>query len=144
MKITKVNKLKKSNFKIKVFYEDTDCAGVVYYASYLKYFERARTNLLITLYPKIKKILQNGDFFFVVRKINVTYLRPCLLFDDLVISTILKKVTKTSIWLEQILKKNTQEHCIMDVQLVWISSKNQRPTKIINELSFLLNEIKLV
>ena len=74
MKITKVNKLKKSNFKIKVFYEDTDCAGVVYYASYLKYFERARTNLLITLYPKIKKILQNGDFFFVVRKINVTYL----------------------------------------------------------------------
>ena len=83
-------------------------------------------------------------FFFVVRKINVTYLRPCLLFDDLVISTILKKVTKTSIWLEQILKKNTQEHCIMDVQLVWISSKNQRPTKIINELSFLLNEIKLV
>ena len=144
MKITKGNKLKKSNFKVKVFYEDTDCAGVVYYASYLKYFERARTNLLITLYPKIKKILLNGDFFFVVRKINVTYLRPCLLFDDLVISTILKKVTKTSIWLEQILKKNTKEHCIMDVQLVWISSKNQKPTKIINELSFLLNEIKLV
>ena len=144
MKITKGNKLKKSNFKVKVFYEDTDCAGVVYYASYLKYFERARTNLLITLYPKIKKILLNGDFFFVVRKINVTYLRPCLLFDDLVISTILKKVTKTSIWLEQILKKKTKEHCIMDVQLVWISSKNQKPTKIINELSFLLNEIKLV
>tara|TARA_B100000989_G_C19527588_1_gene467753 strand:- start:559 stop:975 length:417 start_codon:yes stop_codon:yes gene_type:complete len=135
---------KQINFKIKVFYEDTDYAGVVYYASYLKYFERARTNLLINLYPTIKKILLEGKFFFVVRKIDVTYLKPCLLFDDLVVFTTIKQVRKTSILVEQVLTKDNQTHCVMNAQLVWIEANTQKPKKIINELSFLLNRIKLV
>lgn len=67
---------------IRIYYEDTDCGGVVYYANYLKYFERGRTELLRALGVSLPKLRKEG-FLFVVRKAEAEYLAPCR-YDDLI------------------------------------------------------------
>ena len=59
----------------RVYYEDTDAQGVVYYANYLKFFERARTEYLRSLGYEQKKLMEKG-IIFVVRKVIVKYLLP--------------------------------------------------------------------
>lgn len=67
-------------FDLKIYYEDTDCAGVVYYANYLRFFERARTELIDRLGRSVVEWTRDG-FLFVVYKIDVTYRRPATLGD---------------------------------------------------------------
>ena len=63
------------NFTIKIYYEDTDSGGVVYYANYLKFIERARTNLIFELGFSLKSLIEHYDCQFVVKNINCNYLK---------------------------------------------------------------------
>lgn len=67
---------------VRIYYEDTDCGGVVYYANYLRYFERGRTEFLRELGVSLSDMHANGTLF-VVRKAEVEYLSPCY-YNDLV------------------------------------------------------------
>jgi len=74
-------------FKTKVYYEDTDSGGVVYYANYLKFIERARTNLIQELDFSLKLLSEKYDSHFVVKNIYCNYIQSAKLEDELSIQT---------------------------------------------------------
>jgi len=80
----------------KVYYHDTDCGGVVYYANYLKYFEEARTHFFEQKGYKLTDLLKQG-IQFVVRDVSVEYLKPAKYGDALTIKTEAKKAGNTGI-----------------------------------------------
>ena len=85
---------------IRVYYEDTDAGGVVYYANYLKYYERARTEWLNQL--KINQVeLLDKNIVFVVTKAEIEYLKPAKLNNELVVKSRIIKVTAASVEFEQ-------------------------------------------
>tara|TARA_B110000003_G_scaffold262443_1_gene285069 strand:- start:2008 stop:2406 length:399 start_codon:yes stop_codon:yes gene_type:complete len=95
-------------YLLRVYYEDTDAQGVVYYANYLKFFERARTELLRAVgYEQMK--LMEEKIIFVVRSLDLKLLKPARLDDQLVIKTDLVKLGKVSFDFEQTAFSNNQE-----------------------------------
>jgi acyl-CoA thioester hydrolase len=74
-------------YAVRVYYEDTDAGGIVYHASYLRYAERARTEALRDLGIPHAELVQRCNLMFVVRRIEVDYLRPARLDDSLVVET---------------------------------------------------------
>lgn len=82
--------------EIKIYYEDTDCGGVVYYANYLKYFERARTEYLETRGYSVVGLMEQGVIFVVVRT-EVDYRSPGRYGDTLVIETEIGDVTRAAL-----------------------------------------------
>ncbi len=82
--------------KIRIYYEDTDCGGVVYYANYLRYFERARTELLESRGVSLKKLMSDG-VSFVVTEAAVKYTAPARYGDTLSVETWIDKVGPASI-----------------------------------------------
>src|SRR6056300_102717 len=90
-----------SKFKTKVYYEDTDSGGVIYYANYLKFIERARTNLIQELGFSLKLLSENFDSHFVVKNIHCNYIQSAKLEDEIIIQTKFIKLKKASFELEQ-------------------------------------------
>jgi tol-pal system-associated acyl-CoA thioesterase len=84
------------NFPVKIYYEDTDAGGIVYHANYLKFMERARTEWLQQLRREMDKKL-----LFVVKHIELDYLRPARLYDELTVTTRIVDVSGASIVMEQ-------------------------------------------
>ena len=82
-------------FKTRVYYEDTDAQGVVYYANYLRFFERARTEALRGAGYGQMKLMKEG-LIFVVRNVEMKLLKPARLDDELSITTSLVKLGKVS------------------------------------------------
>ena len=72
---------------ISVYYEDTDLTGFVYHTNYLKYAERARSNLLREHFPELQQILNSNKFFFVVNQLDVNFIKPASLSDNLTVET---------------------------------------------------------
>ena len=69
------------NFSTRVYYEDTDSGGVVYYANYLKFTERARTNMIQELGFTLNQLHDDHDCLFIVKKVNCEYLQSAKLED---------------------------------------------------------------
>ena len=95
---------KEFTFKVKIYYEDTDSGGVVYYANYLKFFERARTEFLNSIDLSNKMLLTNHGVLIVVKSCNIEYKKLAKLEDELeIISSVISK-TKTSFIMKQVVK----------------------------------------
>ena len=90
--------------KVKVYYEDTDSGGVVYYANYLKFFERARTEFLKSLNLSNKMLLTNNGVLIVVKSCNIEYIKSAKLEDELEIISSVTSKTKTSFIMKQVVK----------------------------------------
>ncbi len=88
-------------FPVRVYYEDTDAAGLVYYANYLRFAERARTEMLRRLGVGQDRLRAESGLVFVVRRCTADYLRPARLDDDLVILTRLTALGGASLDLDQ-------------------------------------------
>jgi len=88
-------------FTLRVYWEDTDAGGVVFYANYLKFFERARTEWLRALGHGQERMRVDGGAMFVVSDTTMRYRRPARLDDLLRITVRLAHVTRTSITLDQ-------------------------------------------
>ena len=88
--------------EIKIYYEDTDAGGVVYYANYLRYFERARTEYLKECGLNIKELLHKGILFIVVRT-EVDYKSPAELYDTIQVETRISEISKASFWIDYII-----------------------------------------
>ena len=115
--------------KLKVYYEDTDAGGVVYYANYLKFLERARTEALVSLGFSNKKIREDYGSLIVVKSCNIEYKIPANLEDDLSIKSFIKSITKTSFFMNQIISRGEDIIVEAKVHLVFVNNKS-KPMKI--------------
>ena len=120
---------KKFNHKIKVYYEDTDAGGVVYYANYLKYLERARTEALIKIGLSNLKIRDNFKALIIVKSCNIDYKKSAYLEDELNIKSYILSFTKTSFVMNQTIIKNKVVIVVAKIQLVFVNEK-AKPIKI--------------
>ena len=92
-------------FDLRVYYEDTDLAGIVYYANYLKFIERARTEYVRALGIDQTVLKNNDDIVFAVRRVEAYYLLPARFDDQLVVETSPVAVTGARIVLKQVVKR---------------------------------------
>ena len=119
--------------KIKVYYEDTDAGGVVYYANYLKFIERARTEALVTLGFNNKKIKENFGSVIVVKSCNIEYKISAYLEDELSIRSFVKSITKTSFFMNQFISRGEDLIVEAKVHLVFVNDEG-KPVRIPGEL----------
>ena len=115
--------------KVKVYYEDTDAGGVVYYANYLNFLERARTEAINELGLSNKKIKEDFDAFIIVKSCNIEYKKSAYLEDELYIRSFVKKITKTSFSMMQIITKKNEVITEALIHLVFVNSSG-KPTKL--------------
>ena len=118
---------------VKVYYEDTDSGGVVYYANYLKYLERARTEFLFSIGFSNKKIQDKFSSLIIVKSCNIEYKKPAHLEDGLSIRSYVKSITKTSFFMNQIITKENDIIVEAQVHLVFIN-KEGKPVKIPDDI----------
>jgi len=114
---------------VKVYYEDTDAGGVVYYANYLKYLERARTEALTTIGLSNLEIKEKFGSLIVVKSCNIEYKKQANLEDKLSIRSFVKSVTKTSFFMNQFITRDDIPIVDAQVRLVFVN-QNSKPVKI--------------
>ena len=124
---------KKFKFNVKIYYEDTDSGGVVYYANYLKFLERARSETLYSLDFTNSGLLENHGIFLVVKSCNIEYKKPAKFEDKLEIISEVLKFTKTSFIMKQDIMRKDQIISVAEIHLVAVD-KNGKPKKIPEEL----------
>ena len=88
-------------YAVRVYYEDTDLSGITYHANYLRWFERARSDLLRMLEIDQRAAIEAGDGAYAVADIQLKYLRPAKLDDDIVIETRCTEIRAASCRMEQ-------------------------------------------
>ena len=116
-------------YNVKVYYEDTDAGGVVYYANYLKYLERARTEALSTIGLSNIQIKEKFGALIIVKSCNIEYKKSAQLEDELKIRSFVKSVTKTSFFMNQIITNLESTIVEAQVHLVFVNEKG-KPVKV--------------
>ena len=119
--------------KLKVYYEDTDSGGVVYYANYLKFLERARTEALFSIGYSNNKIQEEFKSLIIVKSCNIEYKKSAYLEDELTIRSFVKSITKTSFFMNQIITKNNELIVEAQIHLVFVN-KDGKPIKIPDQI----------
>ncbi len=124
--------------EVRVYYEDTDCGGVVYYANYLKYFERARTHYLETRGLSVATLLQEGTEFRVSRA-ELAYRSPATYGETLVVETTVAADRRISLTFSHLIRERTTERMVVEgsATLVAVDTKGKikrLPTPILEAL----------
>jgi acyl-CoA thioester hydrolase len=119
--------------KLKVYYEDTDSGGVVYYANYLKFLERARTEALFSIGYSNKKIKDDFESLIIVKACNIEYKKSAHLEDELTVRSFVKSITKTSFFMNQIITKDDDVIVEAQVHLVFVNNDG-KPVRIPDEI----------
>ena len=120
------------NYKTKIYYEDTDAGGIVYYANYLKYFERARTEMIYSLGYDHKK-LNEEDVYIVVRSCHTDYEKPVKFEEEVDIVTELSKISPVRINLVQSANVKSEVRVKANVELAVIDQSG-KPKKMPEDL----------
>ena len=119
--------------KLKVYYEDTDSGGVVYYANYLKFLERARTEALFSIGYSNKKIQDIFNSLIIVKSCNIEYKKSAYLEDELKVRSFVKSISKTSFFMNQVITKEEDVIVEAQVHLVFVNNEG-KPVKIPEEI----------
>ena len=90
---------------VRIYYEDTDAGGVVYYANYLKFLERCRTEWLRSIGHEQGDLLRDAGIAFVVRSVSLEYLKPARLDDLLTVSLEVEKISRSQIFFRQHIRR---------------------------------------
>ncbi len=101
---------KEFSWPVRVYYEDTDSGGVVYYANYLKFMERARTELLRSIGYQQDQLQQELGIIFAVRSANIQYKKPARFNDELNVVTSISSLGKASIHFKQSVFLKSSHH----------------------------------
>ena len=117
-------------YTLRVYYEDTDAGGVVYYANYLRYAERARTEALRDLGIPHAALVARYGLMFVVRRIKVDYLRPARLDESLTVVTEPLEVGGASVVLRQEVRGGTGTCAVLEVQLACVPPSGDKPARL--------------
>lgn len=104
-------------FRLRVYYEDTDAAGIVYYANYLRYAERARSELMRELGVESSQLMAEHGVALAVRRCEIDYLKPAVLDDDLVVETAIRKIGGASLDALQTVQRDEVDLVRMDIRL---------------------------
>ena len=119
------------SWPVRVYYEDTDAGGMVYYANYLKYMERARTEWLRDMGYEQDRLKQELSVQFAVTKVNIDYLKPALFNELLTVYTTLTGTRKASFDLEQTISNHKNETLTRaEVRIVCLDRNNLKPAPI--------------
>jgi acyl-CoA thioester hydrolase, YbgC/YbaW family len=114
---------------VKIYYEDTDSGGVVYYANYLKFLERARSEIIYSFDLSNKLLLNKYGVLIIVKSCNINYLKPSNLEDNLKIVSVIKSLKKASFVMKQIVKRDSDIISEAEVHLATVNKKG-KPIKI--------------
>jgi acyl-CoA thioester hydrolase len=98
---------------VHIYFEDTDCGGVVYYANYLRYMERARTEYLASRGYSVKKLMEEGTNFMVVRA-EIDYRSPARYGEIIEIETWVRDVTRASMVFEHVMREKDSRRVIVE------------------------------
>ena len=125
-------------YKVRIYYEDTDAGGVVFYANYFKFTERARTELI---YEKLKlkhlELKDKFDVIFVVKSLSSKYLAPAKFEDDLTVVSKIVEKSPVKLVLEQNIEKGNKLIFSSTIELAVVSSKG-KITKLPDQLLSLI------
>ena len=127
--------IKCDDLDYKVYVEDTDFQGIVYYANYLKYFERSRSEFL-SKNGIFQKMLIKENSAFVIKEIKLNYKSPAELGDEIIVqSNVMKKSDARMIFFQKIIsKKDSTEHVNGEVEVCFINLMTKKPQKFPNDL----------
>lgn len=128
-------------FPIRVYWEDTDAEGIVYFANYLKFAERARTESLRYLGCCQSEELKNNNAGFVVKHCEVEYMSPAYLDDELQCSCSVVSIGGASVLLHQEIVRGQDVLAIVDIKAVYLSMDSKKPIKLPKEIVNKLEKI---
>ena len=126
-------------YEVKIYYEDTDAGGVVYYANYLKFLERARSEAIYKMGFSNTELKKEFGVLIIVKSCNIDYKKPAIFEDKLIIISTIKEITKTSFIMEQNINRDKELIASADIHLVSVNLDG-KPTKIPEILKNKLNE----
>ena len=117
---------------VRVYYEDTDSGGVVYYANYLKFMERARTEWLRNIGFEQDELISNEGVLFAVRSVKAEYIQPARFNDELLVSATVIEQSKVSIsFAQQIIQKSDHTVlCEATIKIVSLNAASFKPCRI--------------
>ena len=130
-------------FSVRIYYEDTDAGGVVFYANYLKYYERARTELLRSMGVEQDALMRDLGIIFVVRSVQVDYLLPAKFNDLLAVTVAIKQLKSASLVFEQTIQCGDVVLNTVSVRIACLDLETMRPTLIPDYLKALLRDYSL-
>ncbi len=137
--------LRPFRFPVRVYYEDTDAAGVVYYANYLRYMERARTEWLGALGMELVALEREHRVAFVVHRVDIEYLRPARLGDRLDVSVAVVARGRSRLVIDQAIRRADEVLTRARVTLACLDAAQWRPARMPARLAaVLLNAIETI
>lgn len=122
--------MSKPLFEYRIYYEDTDAGEVVYYANYLKFFERARTDLLRSKNINQSELAKKEGLIFIVSQCNVKYLSPARLDDVINVSAEISELKPATIIMKQELSNHKGILATLTVSIVCVDKTTFKPTRI--------------
>lgn len=127
---------------VRVYYEDTDAGGVVYYANYLKFFERCRTEWMRSAGHDQSALASEAGIGFVARKAACEYLKPARLDDELTIGLEVEKLTRVRVVFRQHARRGDDELVTGNVEIACVNMATMRPASIPDFLYAKLETLK--
>lgn len=115
-------------FPLRVYYEDTDFSGVVYHASYLRFLERGRTEFIRACGIDQQKLHRETGVYFVVRRMEIDWIKPALMDDELVVETAPAALRGASMILSQRILRG--QEVLTTAEVVVAILKDGRPTRL--------------
>lgn len=131
--MTAVAENKPFNWPVRVYYEDTDAQGVVYYANYFRFLERARTEWLRSLGVDMVALMEQERRIFVVAELRSRFLAPARLSDELIVTARLQKLTRVTFDIEQNIYLGSLEGQLLieaTVKAAYLEADTMRPKRI--------------
>ena len=122
--------MKEFSWPVRVYYEDTDAGGVVFYANYLKFFERARTEMLRSFGFEQDRLVAEDKVIFVVRSVTVDYLKPARFNEQIDVSAKIIENKKTSLIFEQSITREQEVLCNGKIRIACVDAESMRPKPI--------------
>ena len=115
-------------YAVRVYYEDTDLSGIVYHANSLRWFERARSDVLRMLGIDQRAAIEAGEGAYALADVQLQYLRPALLDDDIVIHTRCSELRAASVRMAQEAKRDGETICTAEMRVGFVAP-NGRPRR---------------
>ncbi len=118
------------HWPVRVYYEDTDAGGVVFYANYLKFFERARTEMLRNMGFEQDQLIAEQKLIFAVRSVQIDYLKPARFNHSLDVTAAVTLVKKVSLTFEQQITRDKDILCKGSIRIASLDSETLKPKAI--------------
>ena len=135
-------KMNEFSIDVRVYIEDTDAGGIVYYANYLKFLERARTEFMRFLGINKPALMQDAQL--VVVELNLRYLSPALLDDSLKVTVNLKELKRASFWIEQRVFRDNDILIDGKVRLAALQNKSKKLIALPKKVKSCLEKIEII